>query len=39
VGPAIIEEPRDFPLSCQRLAFFPEVPEHETVAELLLPLK
>lgn len=33
------EEARDFPLYCQRLAFFPEVAEHETVAELFLPLK
>lgn len=33
------EETRDFPLYCQRLRFFPEVPEHETVAELFLPLK
>jgi AraC family transcriptional regulator len=33
------EEARDFPLYCQRLSFFPEVPEHETVAELFLPLK
>jgi len=32
-------EPRDFPLYCQRLTFFPEVPEHEAVAELFLPLK
>ncbi|MGT2489105.1 AraC family transcriptional regulator [Methylobacterium oryzae CBMB20] len=24
---------------CQRLAFFPEVPEHEAIAELFLPLK
>jgi AraC family transcriptional regulator len=37
--PASGEEARDFPLYCQRLAFFPEVPEHETVAELFLPLK
>ncbi|KIJ01537.1 AraC family transcriptional regulator [Xanthomonas phaseoli pv. phaseoli] len=37
--PASGEELRDFPLYCQRLAFFPEVPEHETVAELFLPLK
>ncbi|WP_214477383.1 GyrI-like domain-containing protein [Mesorhizobium sp. dw_380] len=37
--PASGEEPRDFPLYCQRLAFFPDVPEHETVAELFLPLK
>ncbi len=33
------EEARGFPLYCQRLAFFPEVPEHEAVAELFLPLK
>ena len=33
------EEARDFPLYCQRLAFFPEVPEHEAVAELFLPLR
>ncbi|MDB5412552.1 MAG: AraC family transcriptional regulator [Rubritepida sp.] len=37
--PASGEEVRDFPLYCQRLAFFPEVPEHEAVAELFLPLK
>ena len=37
--PASGEEARDFPLYCQRLAFFPEVPEHEAVAELFLPLK
>lgn len=37
--PASNEEVRDFPLYCQRLAFFPEVPEHEAVAELFLPLK
>jgi AraC family transcriptional regulator len=29
----------DFPIYCQRLSFFPEVPEHEAVAELFLPLK
>ena len=33
------EEARDCPLYCQRLAFFPEVPEHEAVADLFLPLK
>ncbi len=33
------EEARDFPLYCRRLTLFPEVPEHETVAELFLPLK
>lgn len=33
------EEARDFPIHCQRLSFFPEVPEHEAVTELFLPLK
>ncbi len=37
--PASGEEARDFPIYCQRLSFFPEVPEHETVAEVFLPLK
>ncbi|WP_426314173.1 AraC family transcriptional regulator [Methylobacterium fujisawaense] len=37
--PSSGEEARDFPLYCQRLAFFPEVPEHEAIAELFLPLK
>jgi AraC family transcriptional regulator len=37
--PASGEEARDFPIYCQRLSLFPEVPEHETVAELFLPLK
>ena len=37
--PASGEEVRDFPIYCQRLSFFPEVPEHETVAEVFLPLK
>lgn len=37
--PASGEEARDFPIYCQRLGFFPEVPEHEAVAELFLPLK
>lgn len=37
--PASGEELRDFPIYCQRLSFFPEVPEHEAVAELFLPLK
>jgi AraC family transcriptional regulator len=30
---------RDFPLYCQRVAFFPDVPEHQTVTDLFLPLK
>jgi AraC family transcriptional regulator len=33
------EEAQDFPLYCQRLTFFPEVPEHEAVADLFLPLR
>ncbi|WP_346912450.1 AraC family transcriptional regulator [uncultured Roseibium sp.] len=33
------EEVRDFPIYCQRLKFFPEVPEHQAVAEVFLPLK
>ena len=37
--PASGEEARDFPIYCQRRSFFPEVPEHEAVAELFLPLK
>ena len=37
--PASGEEARDFPLYCQRLSLFPEVPAHEAVAELFLPLK
>src|SRR5246127_2582104 len=37
--PASGEEARDFPIYCQRLSFFPEVPEHEAVAELFWPLK
>jgi AraC family transcriptional regulator len=37
--PASGEEARDFPIYCRRLSFFPAVPEHETVAELLLPLR
>nr|GAJ34779.1 hypothetical protein ygiV [Bradyrhizobium sp. DOA9] len=37
--PASGEEARDFPIYCQRLSFFPEVPENETVAEIFLPLK
>jgi len=37
--PASGEEARDFPIYCQRLSIFPEVPEHEAVAELFLPLK
>ena len=36
--PASGEEARDFPLYCQRLSLFPDVPEHEAVADLFLPL-
>ncbi len=37
--PASGEETRDFPIYCQRLSFFPEVAEHEAIAEVFLPLK
>ncbi len=33
------EEPRDFPLYLQRVSFFPDVPEHEAIADIFLPLK
>lgn len=33
------EEAADLPLYCQRLRFFPDVPAHETVTDLYLPLK
>jgi AraC family transcriptional regulator len=33
------EEPRGFPLYCQRLSFFPDVPEHEAITDLFLPLR
>jgi len=32
------EEPRDFPLYCQRISFYPDVAEHEAVTDLYLPL-
>ncbi len=32
------EEPRDMPPFAQRVSFFPEVPEHEAVTDLFLPL-
>lgn len=33
------EELRDFPLFLQRVRFFPEVPEHEAVTDIFLPLR
>jgi AraC family transcriptional regulator len=33
------EEPRDFPLFVQRVTFFPDVPEHEAVVDVFLPLR
>ena len=33
------EEPRDFPLYVQRVRFFPDVPEHEAVVDIFLPLQ
>lgn len=37
--PASGEETRDFPLYLERLRFFPDVPEHEAVLDLYLPLR
>lgn len=37
--PASGQEPRDFPLFLQRVKFFPDVPEHEAVTDVYLPLK
>ena len=37
--PASGERPRDFPLYCQRVSFFPDVPEHEAITDLFLPLE
>lgn len=37
--PASGQEPRDFPLYCQRVTFYLDVPEHEAVTDLYLPLK
>lgn len=36
--PASGEEPRDFPLYCRRVTLYPDVPEHEVVTDLYLPL-
>jgi AraC family transcriptional regulator len=36
--PGSREETRDFPLSCQRVSFFSDVPEHEAITGLFLPL-
>lgn len=33
------EEPRNFPLFLQRVSFFPDVPEHEAITDVFLPLK
>lgn len=37
--PASGEEPRDFPLFLKRVRFFPDVPEHEAVTDIHLPLR
>ncbi|MFO1427239.1 MAG: GyrI-like domain-containing protein [Steroidobacteraceae bacterium] len=37
--PASGEEPRDFPFFLQRVRFFPDVPAHEAVCDLHLPLR
>ncbi|MFO0891402.1 MAG: AraC family transcriptional regulator [Isosphaeraceae bacterium] len=33
------EQQREFPLFCRRVSFFPDVPEHEAVTEIFLPLE
>lgn len=33
------EEPGDFPLFVRRVRFYPDVPEHEAVVDIFLPLK
>jgi AraC family transcriptional regulator len=37
--PSSGEEPRDFPPYLQRVRFFPEVPEHETIVDVFLPIR
>jgi AraC family transcriptional regulator len=37
--PASGEELRDFPLFVQRVRFFPDVPEHEAISDMFLPLR
>ena len=37
--PSSGEELRDFPLFAQRVRFFPEVPDHETIVDVFLPLR
>lgn len=37
--PSSGEEPRDFPLYLQRVHLFPDVPEHEAVTDIFLPLR
>nr|WP_246463288.1 AraC family transcriptional regulator [Nitrospirillum iridis] len=37
--PSSGQDLRDFPLYCQRVAFFPDVPEHEAITDIFLPLK
>lgn len=32
-------EPRDFPVFAQRVSFFPDVPEHEAVTDVFLPIR
>ena len=37
--PSSGEEARDFPMFCQRVSFYPDVPERETITDLFLPIK
>ncbi len=32
-------ELRDFPMFAQRISFFPDVPEHEAVTDIFLPIR
>jgi AraC family transcriptional regulator len=33
------EEPRDFPPFVQRVTLYPDVPEHEAITDVFLPIK
>ena len=37
--PGSVHELRDFPLFAQRVSFFPDVPEHEAVTDIFLPIQ
>ncbi|MDX1810576.1 MAG: GyrI-like domain-containing protein, partial [Gammaproteobacteria bacterium] len=33
------EEPRNFPIYLQRVKFFPDVAEHESITDIFLPIR